>query len=336
MIEQDKRITIQDIAKRANVSISTVSRVLSGNAKVAEDKHLSVMQVIEELNYRPNALARGLASGRSMTIGVITQNIGSPFYDGIMGGIIIGFEGSSYTPIFMDGRWRSDVEIRLLETLLSRRVDGLIIVGGHLPSDKLNELIEKLPIIIVAREMPQFKGICLCTDNFQAAYDATTFLIQSGHRSIAHIGGIPTQQDAIRRREGYMKALQDAGIEIKPGLIVEGNFVEQSGVLAIESLFARGQLFSAIFSANDQMAFGARLALYRKGIRVPDDISIVGFDDEPVSAYMTPPLTTIHQPALEMGKASAEAISRLLNHQSAEPHAFSSKLIIRESVGRIR
>ncbi len=336
MATNNEKVTIQDIAKKANVSISTVSRVVSGNAKVAKKKHQAVLAAIDELNYRPNLFARGLASGQSMTIGVITQNIGSPFYDSIMHGIIDGFRGSNYSPFITDGQWNNRHEQHLMQTLLGRRVDGMIIVGGTLKTNSLNELNQSTPVVIVARHIPEFSDRCLYVDNFKAAYTATKHLIDANHRQIAHISGPKQHKDAGDRIEGFKQALADAGLDFNPELVVEGNFLQQSGVMAAESLLSTRQPFTAIFCGNDQMAFGARLALYRRGIRVPDDISLIGFDDQPTSAYMTPPLTTIHSPGLELGLESAKMMLKILQGHQYSPPKFEAKLNVRESVSIVR
>jgi len=335
-MRQKKRITIQDIATKANVSKSTVSRVLNDTTPVAPDKETAVLAAMAELNYQPNIFARGLAGGQSLTIGALTQNIGSAFYDAIMSGIISGLKGSSYSPIFADGRWHAEEEQKSLQTLLERRVDGIIIVGGTLTGAELVKLNEQVPVVIAAREIPELQERCLFADNFQAAYDVTRYLIEAGHRHIAHIKGMATHQDTNRRFDGYVQAHHDAGVEINQDLVVEGNFRRQSGLLAVETLLTRGQPFTAIFSANDQMASGARLALFRHGIRVPEDISLVGFDNQPDSAYMTPPLTTVRQPAAELGEAAANYMLHLIKKKPFTPPTFSTKLVIRESVARFR
>ncbi len=137
----------------------------------------------------------------------------------------------------------------------------------------------------------------------------------------------------MERQDGYAKALRDAGLQPDGNLVVEGDFSEQSGLLAVEMLFNRGRTFSAIFAANDQMAFGARLALFRRGVRVPDDVSLIGFDDQPASAYMTPPLTTVRQPAVEIGERAAQAILALLQGETVELSRFPARLVVRESTG---
>jgi LacI family transcriptional regulator len=339
MAIQRARITIQDIADQAEVSISTVSRVLSGNASVSERKRHAVLAAVEELNYRPNLFAQGLASGQSMSIGVLTQNFGSAFYDAILRGIIAGVEKSNYSPLFADGRWRPDVERRALQTLLNRRIDALILLGTQLDATELIDLKQQMPLVIVSRSVAGIEQNCLVVDNYDASFRATTYLLDRGHRHIAHITGALSESNVLRdgaqRLAGYQDALRAAGLEPTPELVVEGSFRSQSGLLAVETLLTRGKPFSAIFAANDQMATGARLGLHRRGIRVPDDVSLIGFDDQPHSAYMTPPLTTVRQPAEEMGLIAAQAVLNQLNDKSFTLQTMSAELIVRESVKHI-
>lgn len=333
-MELAKNITIQDIAERANVSISTVSRVINSTAPVAPETREKVLGVIAELNYKPNLFAQGLAGGHSRTIGVLTQLIGSPFYDVILRGILKGIDGSGYSPLFADGGWDAEKDLIALNMFIQRQVDGLILLNGHAPEEILIEIASQIPMIIVGRDIPDLKEQCLPFDDFNAAQTATQYLIQSGHQRIAHITGLKNHQDAIERQDGYLMALREAGIEPNPDLVIEGDFTEPSGVMAVEMLLMRGHIFSAIFAANDQMAYGARLALYRRGLRVPDDVSLVGFDDQAPSAYMIPPLTSVRRPPLEIGEAVGQALVQLLQGKSVTLPKFQSKLIIRESVIR--
>lgn len=336
--EANTKVTIMDIAAKANVSTSTVSRVLRGSAKVAAAKHQAVMHAVEELQYRPNIFAKSLASGQSMTIGVITQNFGSPFYDGILHGILLGLEKTEYWPLFADGRWQPDVELRALHQLLDRRVDGLIIIGGQLSEEKLQAVARNTPLIVAARNTPSLPDNCLYVKNFEGGYKATRYLIDMGHRDIVHITASNINPVAIddidQRHKGYQQAMLDIGWELDPRLVVEGNLRQQSGVLAVEMLLTRGRSFSAIFAANDQMAFGARMGLYRRGIRVPADVSLVGFDDEPFAPYMVPPLTTVRQPDVEIGQTAATAILDMLQQKKLNLPIFETELIVRESVAR--
>lgn len=331
-----KKVTMQDIAEQAKVSLSTVSRVLSGSAPVAAEKQAAVLEAVRVLNYLPDPMARGLAGGLSLTIGVLTQNISAPLYDSILRGVLQGLEGSDYSPVFADGYWEREHEAKALRALLSRRVDGLIVLGGATSDAALVELSHQVPLIVVGRQVPALNGHCLFMDNFRGGYVATHHLIEMGHYRIAHITGILSHPDAVARREGYLAALADARLTADPHLLIEGAFTEQSGLLAVEMLLARGRSFSAIFAANDQTAYGVRLALARRGIRVPDDVSLVGFDDLPYSAYAMPPLTAIRQPAQEIGALAAQAMLRLLRGEPPDLPRVEVELLIRESVARAR
>jgi LacI family transcriptional regulator len=330
----EKNITIQDIADRADVSISTVSRVLNKTAPVAEETRQRVLSIIDELGYKPNLFASRLAGGQSRTIGVLTQLIGSPFYDVILRGIFRGIDGSGYSPLFADGRWDAKKDLVALNMFMHHQVDGLIILNGHTPDEILVEIAQEIPMIVVGRKIPELKDQCLPFDDYQAAKNATQYLIEAGHRRIAHITGLLNHEDAVERRDGFVAAFKEAGIELSPELIIEGDFTEPSGMMAVEMLLMRGYIFSAIFAANDQMAFGARLALYRRGLRVPEDVSLVGFDDQVPSSYMIPPLTSVRRPPLEIGETAAKALVNMLKGKPVTLPEFQSKLIIRESVSR--
>lgn len=324
-------ITISDIAKKAGVSISTVSRVLGGTVNVTEAKRQAVLHVVSELNYQPNVFAQGLASGQSMAIGVLTQNFGSPFYDAILQGVVQGLYGTGYFPIFADGQWQPEIEQEAITAMMRRQIDGLIVIGGYLTVEELNVFGEQIPLIVAARNIDEFEENCIYINNVHGAYLATQHLIELGHRQIAHLSGPADHPDAVQRRQGYIRALEDAGIALVPELFVEGNFRRQSGALAVEMLLSRGVSFSAIFAANDQMAYGTRLALYRRGIRVPEELSLVGYDDEPAAAYMVPPLTTVRQPAIELGLEAARIILARIKDEVTAPLTLKAELIIRES-----
>lgn len=328
-----KNATINDIAKLANVSKSTVSRVINDSTPVNKEKREAVEAAMKELNFEPNIFARSLASGQSNTIGVITQNIGSPMYDAMSQGILASLSTSGYSPIFADGRWRSETGIAAAETLLGLMVDGLIIVGSRLTEEELEQLKNRRQTIVVGRQVEGWDQNCLYLDNEQAGYEATKHLIDLGHEKIVHITGIINHQDAIRRKAGYQRALQEANLAVDPELIYEGDFDGDSGVAAIENMYAKGKKFTAVFAANDMTAYGARLALYRRGVRVPEDVSIIGFDDQAESAFFTPPLTTVKQPANEMGAAAADAMIKMIAGEAFVLPNLKSKVVVRESTG---
>ena len=328
------KTTIQDIADRAGVSISTVSRVLRGSAPVAEEKRLAVQEAITALNYQPNLFASSLASGESRTIGILTQDISSPVLDLMLRNVLQGLDQSDYAPIIADGYWQAQREQAAVQLLLNLQVDGLVVVGGSVPEPFLHQVAERLPLMVIGRNLPTLPDHCLYLDNFLGGYQATRYLLDRGHTRVVHLTGLLSHVDAQDRKQGYLQALTDAGIAYDPALVVQGNFLEQSGQLGMEMLLEAGVNFSAVFAANDQMAFGARLALYRHGRRVPEDVSLMGYDDQSTAGYMTPPLTTVSQPAAEMGTAAAHAILAMLEGETPVLPRFLPRLVVRESVAR--
>jgi len=329
-------VTLDKVARAAGVSSSTVSRIINGTANVSAAKRENVLKVMSQLNYQPNVLARGLASGRTMGIGVLTQDISSPFYGSTLRGIESALQGTGYHPIFISGHWHLQEELEAIDFLLSRKVDAMVVLGGGVPDLRLQEVAHRLPMVVLGRSVPGLEHQCLRLDNFAGAFDATRHLLELGHRHIAHIAGQPSHRDAQDRLEGYKAALRAAHIPFVPDLVQTGDFYEAAGFLATTRLVEGRTMFSAIFTANDQMAYGARLALHRKGLRVPEDISLVGFDDLPSSMYTTPPLTTVQQPVEEMGRAAARAVLRLLRGEQPELRAMETRLVIRESTVRQR
>ena len=326
-----RNVTIKDIAKVAGVSISTVSRILNNAPLVTPEKRQKVLEVIGQMGYEPNASAQGLVRGKSMTVGVLTQDIASPFYNEVARGIDVGLSGTGYQPIFVNGHWEAQDEASAVAALTRRQVDGLIILGGRLPEQQLHALSERFPLILIGRYVPGLEHCCMRVDDLQGAYLATRHLIELGHRRIAHIAGITSHRDAVERFEGYRMALSDAGIAFDSDLIYEGEFDEPSGILAVESWVTKGVHFSAIFAANDQMAYGARLALYRRGIRVPEDVSLVGYDDLPASSFSLPPLTSMHQPLFEMGEIAAQTLLSRLQDEDCDIPQIAVTLNVRES-----
>ena len=327
-------VTIEDIAKRANVSKSTVSRVLNGSAVVNHQKQAAVHQAVIDLNYTPNMFAQGLASGKSMTLGILTQNIGSPFYDSVAQGVIEGLAGSGYSPTVIDRRWEQTRDAASIETLISRKVDGILIVGGDMSASELQSYKKQLPIIVAAREVEGFEGQCVSVNNKKIGYLATKHLLEQRHTRIAFIHGIESHPDAQNRFAGHLEALEEAGISRSDELVYQGDFSGHAGLMAVNYLLDHGIRFSAIVAANDMVAFGARLALYRRSIGVPDDVSIIGCDDQAEAAFMTPPLTTMRQPSYEMGVVASRALLSLISNEDYGWSELAPELQIRESVKR--
>ena len=327
----DGKVTLGMVAKACGVSPSTVSRILNGTAVVSPDKRAAVDRAIAELGFIPNPIARGLAGGRSLSVGVVTQAIDSPFYGVALRGIEEELSQAGYSPLFVSGHWQVEEEARCIEVLRSRRVDGMIILHGRLSDEALRQLAKSLPTIITGRDLSASGLYALDFNNFEGARLATDHLLSLGHRQIAFISGDPVHPDANERLRGYRAALKAAGVRYKPALVMPGKYFEESGLTAVEQLIDSREPFSAIFAANDQMAFGAALALQRRGLKVPDDVSLVGFDDLAGAAYALPPLTTIHQAAHELGRLAAVALLQLLAGQVPSASLPEPRLIARGS-----
>ena len=323
--------TLQMVADEAAVSPSTVSRFLNGTAAISEEKRAAIEAAIEKLQFVPNPVASGLAGGRSRCIGVVTQALGSPFY----GQGLMGIEGelnkAGYAPLCVSGHWREADEQRCIASLLARRVDGIIILTACLSDEALLEHARRLPIVVTGRDLNHGHLRSLNFDNHLGAQLATEHLIAQGHRRIAFIKGTPSHPDAVERLRGYRSALKAHGIPFDAGLTAQGHFIEEGGEQAVEHWLAGGRHFSAILAANDQMAAGAALALHRRGLRVPQDVSLVGFDDLPGSRYLVPPLTSVRHSIYEIGAIAARAMVALLENDNPVLQVPAPQLIVRDS-----
>ncbi len=329
------RVTLEMVAEVARVSPATVSRVLNGTAKVSPEKRAAIEKAIASLDFVPNPIARGLAGGRTSTVGVVTQSMGSPFYGAALSGIEAELAAAGYSPLFVSGHWNAAAESACIDALSTRRVDGIILLTGRLGDQALRARARDLPVVVTGRKLRAKNLYSLTFDNFEGAQIGTRHLLELGHRRIAFIAGDPGHADANERLRGYREAIQQAGIRYDPALVLAGDFREESGLRAVDRLLDSRQKFSAIFAANDQMALGAALALYRRSIRVPDDVSLIGFDDLPASLYAIPPLSTVHQPAYELGELAARAMVQLLDGKKPSVDVPEPRFIVRESTRRI-
>jgi LacI family transcriptional regulator len=241
---------------------------------------------------------------------------------------------AGYNALFVSGHWDEAAEARCIGVLQSRRVDGIIVLTGRLTDQALRACAEQQPVVVTGRSLEAPGLFAFNFDNFEGGRLATAHLIEAGHRQIAFISGDLAHPDARERLRGYRHALEDAGLVFAPALVMAGDYTEHSGLLAVDRLLQSGQRFSAIFAANDQMAAGAALALQRRALRVPDDVSIVGFDDLPTSPYASPPLTSVRQPAFDIGSLAALAILQLLAGSTPVVSVPVPQLVARESSRR--
>ena len=329
------RATLAMVAEAAGVSPSTVSRILNGTAKVNAVKEAAVRLAIEQLGFSPNPVARGLAGGRTASIGVLTQTVSSPFYGEAHLGIESALRGEGYIPLFVSGHWAETEERKALDELMSRRVDGLIVLAGRLSDRDLQGYARQVPMVVLGRQISGARIHSLSFDNRSGAHLATRHLIEMGHRRIAYIAGDTDHEDAVERLEGYRDAMGQAGLALEPKLIVQGDFTEAGGMLAVNRLLDDRVPFTAIACSNDQTAIGALLALNRRNIRVPDDVSIIGFDDVAPARFSIPPLTSVQLSVYEAGEAAARGMLNLLRGQAPSGQLPEPRLAVRESTRRM-
>ena len=332
----DGPATLGMVAASAGVSASTVSRILNGTAAVSAAKKRAVYEAIERLGFIPNPVARGLAGGRTLSVGVVTQALDSPFYGGALRGIEDTLDAAGYSALFVSGQWDAREESRCIEVLRARRVDGIIVLTGRLTDTALRQLARALPVVVTGRRMQAANLVALDFDNFEGARLATRHLVDLGHRRVAFITGDAKHPDAIERLRGYRSALQESGIAYDADLVEPGLFHEESGMRAMERLLDRRVPFTALFAANDQMAIGACLTLHRRGLQVPADLSVIGFDDLAMSRYCVPPLSTVQHPTYELGQLAAQAMLSLLRREAPALAVPAPKVVARESTGPAR
>ena len=330
------RVTLATVAKAAGVSPGTVSRVINRTARVAESKAQAVRSAIVRLGFEPNPAAQWLAKGKTHSIGVITQGLNSPYFGEALASIERELRRASYSPVFVSGNFRESDERECFDFLLARRVDGVILLTSCLPDAELKRLSARVPLVVTGRSLKADRVCCVDADNTAGAQLATDFLLGLGHREIAFITGPEDHPDARQRLRGYKAALATYDVPFQRSLVVAGDYREAGGFDATVRLFRSGVSFTAIFAANDQSAYGALLAVYKQGLRVPQAISVVGFDDLPASPFTVPPLTTVHRFTAEIGETAARSVVDMIDGRRPESRIPSATLAIRESTRSLR
>lgn len=328
-------ITIKDVAIRANVSVATVSRVVNNLEGYSEDTKERVLKAIKELGYQRNAIARGLVTKTTKTIGVLIPIVSAYFYSEILNGIEEKANKSGYG-IFLCNTGVNGIRAEhYIKMLGERRVDAIIVVSLSLKDehyDLLNSL--KIPYILVATLSYKYKIPYIKVDDQLAAYTATQYLIENGHSRIALISG--DNEDKIAgatRINGYKNALQDYNIKLNENIIKYGDFSYKSGIECMEELLKEKEEFTAVFATSDEMALGALSVMHRQNIKVPEEISIIGYDNTLIAQMSNPPLTTVSQPLYEMGtKAFYRILDMLESGKSEENIILSHKIVERETV----
>jgi LacI family transcriptional regulator len=336
-----KHTTINQVAQEAGVSIQTVSRVINNRYDVAPETRQRVQEAVVRLGYQPNAIARGLASRRSRTLGLITYD----FNDYSFTQVVTGAEAEAHKAnyFFMLGNAICDPqeEPQYLRLLTERHVEGVLFarLGNQDDMEHLSNLhINGVPVVTTGYHRPGTPFAMVDVNNQEGGYKATGCLLKNGHSQIACITGPMNSQAAFDRHQGYMQALAEAGIAYQPYLVDEGDYSHRSGYQAMARLLAGGHPFTALFAQNDRMAIGAISALHTAGRRIPEDISVVGYDDFPEAQFSNPPLTTIRQPMEAVGAAAARLLIKMVEDPdaTAEQVLFETELVWRGSVAPCR
>lgn len=316
-----RKVTIRDVAAAAGVSYQTVSRVINNRPDVAEETRRRVWQIIKELGYQPSAIARGLVSKRTYTLGLINADFGDPFYAEVVIGAEEVAREHGYFFLLSSTQRNQDDEPVYWRLLTEREVEGILFVRPSTEQDSQHivSLLQRgVPLVTTAYHVPGARLTIVDVDNVDGGIKATRCLIDIGHRRIGMITGPSGWESVKNRTRGYLLALEQADIPYDESLVEHGDWSYASGYEAVRRLLDRGAHFTALFAQNDRMAIGAIRALREAGYRVPDDVAIVGYDDNPVAAYCYPPLTTVRQPAREVGTVAVRQLMELIGNPNAE------------------
>ena len=330
--------TLEEIAKLAKVSRSTVSRVINDDPKVSEVTRERVQAVVHRLNYHPNAAARGLAAGRTRILGLlIPMGVAAVFTDPYHPLVIQGVASSCNAREHSVMLWLAEPEFErrtISQILHNGLIDGVILASQMVDDPLLQSLIQsELPFILIGRHPNDNRVSYVDVDNVNSAREMVAYLLRLGRRCVATITGPRNMIAGVDRLEGYHAALRDRGIPPDPNLIIAGDFTEESGYTAMQHLLPMKP--DAVFAASDTMAVGAIRAIRQTGLRVPEDIAVAGFDDVPFAARSDPPLTTVRQPIHRAGAVAAETLIDMIANPSSQPHRIilPTELVIRASTG---
>ncbi|MGM0502384.1 MAG: LacI family DNA-binding transcriptional regulator [Bacillota bacterium] len=327
-------VTIKDIAEKAEVSPTTVSRVLNDKPDVSDETKQKIEEVINELNYNPNGIARGLVLNKTHTLGLVIPDISNPFFPEVAKGIEDKAKEAGYSVIFCNTDNHTQGEKEAIELMKSKQVDGMIVSLAINEENKkeLAELAaENFPVVQIDRKIPGAGFPAVVIDNQAASYKATQHLINLGHEKIAHISGNLKVKPAQDRLAGFKEALENNGLESTKEWIREGDYSSQSGYEEMKQLLQLVERPTAVFIANDLMALGAYEAVFEQGLKIPEDISIVGYDDIEVSSVIRPALTTVSQPEYKLGVEAAEL---LINSLEGEDEIETDQVLAAELVER--
>lgn len=331
--------TIYEVSKLAGVSLATVSRVMNNSTKVTAKTQQKVEAAMRQLGYRPNTIAQSLASKRSNAVGVLVPELHGPFFSVVLGAIEEELREHGKHVIITAGHSDAQQEKAGIEFLESRRCDALILYVFEVTDDYIRSLRRlSIPVVLISRSVSGMADDCITLDNQLGGYLATRSLLEAGHREVASITGPLWKNDSRDRFDGYKKALEEYGVQVDPRLVYEGDYEENSGRRGMQQLLGEGVPFTALFCANDEMAAGAIAVARSHSIAIPDDLSIVGYDNVNFTRYMNPQLSTVDYPIEQMGRMAARCVLRdTYGHENLDIHyRFEPQLIQRDSIAEPR
>ena len=332
------RATIRDVAKKSNVSLMTVSRVVNKKGNISKATAAKVLKAIRELNYRPNITARSLAAKKSDFIAIIVPDISNPFFSEMMKGAEDFARENGYNIFLGDTEGKVELEKEYIDAAINRMADGIVLVAPRLENNLICEINDNIPLVIVDRSINKNDIPQVYIDNLKGATSAVEHLINLNHKRIAFLSGPRGVQDSLQRENGYVMALEKYNIPVNPKLMLTGDFSFKGGRDAFEKFFSNYPKPTAIFASNDIMAFGLIQRAHEMNVKVPKDVSIVGFDDISLSSLVNPPLTTVRHPMLKMGSKAVELLINKLNNKVDTKINFSleNTLIVRKSTREIK
>jgi LacI family transcriptional regulator len=340
--ELQRKHTINDIARLANVSKKTVSRVINESPFVREETRTRIAEIIERVGFKPDPQARGLAFRRSFLIGLVYDNPNAPYVINIQEGALAALRRQGYELVVHPCDRTSEKFLPEIRELISRqKLDGIILLPPVSEIPALAEMLRRLKcpyVRVAAAQLDDLDNMVLSMDR-QSAAEVAEHLAKLGHTRIAMISGPQTYTSTVERVAGFSNALAERGLKIAPEYLIEGAYTFESGAACAELLLSRSTRPTAIFAGNDETAAGVYRTAYLRGLKIPDDLTVIGFDDSPLASRLCPSLTTMRQPIRDMGRAAAERVMAKIAGLDALPETASTffpHLVVRESSGRPR
>lgn len=333
--------TIKDVAKMANVSISTVSRVVNKKEGVSEALEIKIKAAIANLKYKPNTVARALKAKTTKSLGLIVPSIENAIFPLLIRVIEDTAKRYGYTTILCNSNGNVEEEAKYLELLVEKQVDGILFDAMGFYNERFEVVNDNnTPIVILGNKIEGFNVLNIEVDNYIGAYNAVDYLLKSGNRDIVFMFGQLEADSAISNRfKGYKMALEDNNIPYREELVVKGTWAFEGGIVAANELLSRGVKFDSVFAANDMIAIGCMEKLIDSGYKIPEDISVMGYDDIPIASIIRPHLSTVHNPIKDFGIEAVKTILRTIyakNGKTPPVRVFKPELVIRNSTKNLK